>query len=71
MAFICPDCGHSSRDPVDQAEGFCCRCRQFTGDRAHPLQRERLMREGGASRAVWPDDVARWAAEDGARGGHD
>jgi hypothetical protein len=71
MAFVCPRCGTASEDAVDQAEGFCPRCEDFTGARAHPAQRERLLREGGPPRAVWPADRLRWAEEDSARRGHD
>jgi hypothetical protein len=71
MAFQCPRCSSIADDPVDVAEGYCPRCRAFTGKRAHPAIRELLMREGGPVRAVWPIDHMRWADEDAAHSGHD
>lgn len=30
--FTCPVCGTASSDPEDLAEGYCGRCRYFTGE---------------------------------------
>jgi hypothetical protein len=30
-ALACPECGRSSRDPVEAQYGYCPRCRAFTG----------------------------------------
>ena len=33
MSFTCPRCGMTSYHPVDEREGYCARCRDFTEER--------------------------------------
>lgn len=33
MSFTCPRCGMISYHPVDEREGYCANCRDFTGRR--------------------------------------
>ena len=60
MAFTCPRCGATSHHPVDEAEGYCGRCNDWTGK---TLLRETVTAQGQtlyapvlACRPVRPED---------------
>lgn len=65
MSFTCPRCGRTSHHPVDEAEGYCGACHEWTGragtDHQHRFspQRRRVgtivwcLEPGCGSMRVW------------------